>query len=578
MKGYVRIFQLYKGHSRAVLLGIVGTILCSINELVYPYITKYVIGNILNIEDISAAINELVLVAVMFAVSHGAYMIGYYIQIVHVSHLVDLIRADLRNKLFWKLEHLSFKWYDNNRTGEIMAILGGDVDRIDWMSWSLISEFLGIIIQLIGAIVIFGSMNLKLTMMIVPMIPIVLIAEKIFYSYMKPKYKMVRELARNQLKFEEDKIAGVRTIQSFNKEIYEYDKFAKINDELNEVSKIKWKTIYVHKSLNNTISTFFFCLVIISGSAMVLKGEVSLADLLIFNMYSYMLTNPARMLADYVKEYTECKVSYDKVMDLMNTKEDITSCNNPVKSKITGNIQFNDVSFSYNENDTVLNSCNLQVKAGEYVAIVGPSGAGKSTIAGLIPRYYDIINGSITIDGINIKDYSLGYLRRNIGVVQQDIYLFAGTVYENISYAVGSTSMEDVIEAAKLANCHEFISKLPDGYNTDIGERGVKLSGGQKQRIAIARLFLLNPPILIFDEATSALDNESERVVQKALENLAKNRTTIVIAHRLSTIQNADRILFLSENGIEEEGTHEELMELGGSYAKLYRINGKTTE
>lgn len=572
MKNFFDLLHIYKGHGKEVMIGIIGTILCSLNELVYPYITKYIINDVL-VMPIDEAFTALFYVALVFLGSHIVYMIGFYISMVKNSMMVDEIRADLRNKLFWKLEHLSFKWYDNNRTGEIMAVIDSDVHNIDWMSWSLISEFLGILIQLFGTIIIFSSMNFKLTMMVLPMIPLILIVEKVYVKCMKPKSKLAKDIYRDQVKFEEDKIAGIRTVQSFNKEAHEFSDFMKTNERLNDASKIKWQMHWAHNVANSSITTFFFCFVIIGGSAMVLKKDISLSDLLVFNMYSYMLTNPAKMLSRYMKEFVECMVSYNKVMSLLSTPEDIVNCENSIKPSIRGEVQFNNVSFSYNGNDTILKDCNLKINSGEYVAIVGPSGAGKSTIAGLVPRYYDLINGSITIDGINIKDINLGFLRRSIGVVQQDIYLFAGTVFENIAYSVDNANMEDVIRAANLANCHEFISKLPNGYNTDIGERGVKLSGGQKQRIAIARLFLSNPPILIFDEATSALDNESEKVVQKALEKLAKDRTTIVIAHRLSTIQNADRILFLSDNGIEEEGTHEDLMKLGGKYAKLYKSN-----
>lgn len=572
MKNFFDLLHIYKGHGKAVMIGIIGTILCSLNELIYPYITKYILNDVLAMQ-IDEAFTALFYVALVFLGSHIVYMIGFYISMVKNSMMVDEIRAELRNKLFWKLEHLSFKWYDNNRTGEIMAILGSDIDQVDWMSWSLISEFLGILISLVGTIIIFGSMNFKLTVMILPMIPLILMVEKVYVKYMKPKSKLTKDLHRDQLKFEEDKIAGIRTVQSFNKEGQEFSAFIKMNARLNDASKIKWQMHWAHNVANSSVTTFFFCFVIIGGSAMVLNKDISLSDLLVFNMYSYMLINPAKAISHYMKEFVESIVSYNKVMSLLNTPEDILNCESPIKPSIKGQIQFNNVSFSYNGNNTILKDCNLKIDSGEYVAIVGPSGAGKSTIAGLIPRYYDLISGSITIDGINIKDIDLGFLRKCIGVVQQDIYLFAGSIFDNIAYSANNAKMEDVIRAANLANCHEFISKLPNGYNTDIGERGVKLSGGQKQRIVIARLFLSNPPILIFDEATSALDNESEKVVQKALEKLAKDRTTIVIAHRLSTIQNADRILFLSDNGIEEEGTHEDLMKLGGKYAKLYKSN-----
>ena len=280
--------------------------------------------------------------------------------------------------------------------------------------------------------------------------------------------------------------------------------------------------------------------------------------------------NFEKALERMAKDIQESMVAYKRVAEFLDTEEEIQNSVHTTKEKLCGDISFNKVSFGYDKKEPVLKDINLKINKGEFVAFVGPSGCGKSTLAGLIPRFYDVESGSVSIDGINVKDIDLHTLRQEIGIVQQDIYLFNGTVYDNIAYAVPEASFDDVVRAAKLANAHDFITSLSDGYNTDIGDKGVKLSGGQKQRIAIARLFLLNPQIVIFDEATSALDNNSEKVVQEALEKIASDRTTIVIAHRLSTIRNADKIVFLSTNGIEEVGTHDELMELGGCYAQLY--------
>ena len=314
--------------------------------------------------------------------------------------------------------------------------------------------------------------------------------------------------------------------------------------------------------------------VIIVGTVLIAKGSLNVSDLLTFLLYISVFTEPVRTLIDFTEQFQNGYSGFERFMEIMNIEPDIRDRENAVELQhVRGDISFENVSFQYEENtERVLNHINLSVPAGAYMALVGSSGAGKSTLCSLIPRFYDVTGGTVRIDGVDIRDIKLKSLRNQIGIVQQDVYLFAGTIAENIRYGRPDATDEEIIEAAKNANAHEFIMSFPDGYNTDIGQRGIKLSGGQKQRLSIARVFLKNPPILIFDEATSALDNESEKVVQDSLEKLAKNRTTFVIAHRLSTIKNAEKILVLSEDGIEEEGTHEELLSKKGIYEKLYMM------
>ena len=313
---------------------------------------------------------------------------------------------------------------------------------------------------------------------------------------------------------------------------------------------------------------------IVIGTILIAKGSVNVSDLLTFLLYISVFTDPVRTLIDFMEQFQNGYSGFERFMEIMNIEPDIKDKEDALElPNVKGNITFEDVSFQYEENtEKVLNHINLNVPAGSYMALVGSSGAGKSTLCSLIPRFYDVTGGTIRIDGIDIRDVKLKSLRNQIGIVQQDVYLFAGTIMENIRYGKPDATEEEIIEAAKNANAHEFIMSFPDGYQTDIGQRGIKLSGGQKQRLSIARVFLKNPPILIFDEATSALDNESEKVVQDSLEKLAKNRTTFVIAHRLSTIKNAQKILVLSEDGIEEEGTHEELLAKKGTYEHLYMM------
>ena len=315
--------------------------------------------------------------------------------------------------------------------------------------------------------------------------------------------------------------------------------------------------------------------VILTGSILIAYNRLNVSDLITFLLYIGVFTDPIRTLVDFTEQFQNGYTGFERFREIMNIMPDITDAGDAVElTDVEGNISFEGVSFHYKENkECVLNNINLEVKAGSYMALVGSSGAGKTTLCSLIPRFYDVTGGTIRIDGKDIRHVTLKSLRSQIGIVQQDVYLFAGTIYENIAYGKPGASREEVIAAAKNANAHEFIMSFPDGYDTDIGQRGIKLSGGQKQRLSIARVFLKNPPILIFDEATSALDNESEKVVQDSLEILAKNRTTFVIAHRLTTIQNAETILVLTENGIEESGTHEQLLEKGGIYEKLYHMH-----
>ncbi|MGN1158187.1 MAG: ABC transporter ATP-binding protein, partial [Agathobacter sp.] len=315
--------------------------------------------------------------------------------------------------------------------------------------------------------------------------------------------------------------------------------------------------------------------VIVVGGLLISQGQLDVVDLVTFLLYIGVFTDPIRTLIDFTEQFQNGYSGYERFLEIMNTEPDIADAPNAVELKsVKGDITFENVSFRYHDNsDTVLNNVNLKVPAGSYMALVGSSGAGKTTLCSLIPRFYDVTSGTIRIDGKDIRQVTLKSLRSQIGIVQQDVYLFAGTIYENIAYGKPGATMEEVIEAAKNANAHDFIMSFPDGYNTDIGQRGIKLSGGQKQRLSIARVFLKNPPILIFDEATSALDNESEKVVQDSLESLAKNRTTFVIAHRLTTIQNAEKILVLTEDGIAESGTHKELIEKKGIYEKLYNMH-----
>ena len=372
----------------------------------------------------------------------------------------------------------------------------------------------------------------------------------------------------------EDNLSGIRVVKSFANEDVENEKFKKGNNGFLEAKKNSYRYMGGYQGGLTAFTMAITVVVIMAGGVMITRGTGSITDLVTFLLYINVFTEPIKTLIDFTEQFQNGYSGFERFMEMMSVEPDIQDQPDALPLKdVKGDIAFEDVSFHYADSDQmVLNHVDLSVKAGEYIALVGSSGAGKSTLCSLIPRFYDVSEGRILVDGRDIRKLKLKDLRSQIGIVQQDVYLFAGTILENISYGKPDATREEVIEAAKEANAHEFIMSFPDGYDTDIGQRGVKLSGGQKQRLSIARVFLKNPPILIFDEATSALDNESEKVVQDSLEKLAKNRTTFVIAHRLSTIRNAERILVLTDNGIEESGTHRQLLERGGIYKKLYEM------
>lgn len=363
-------------------------------------------------------------------------------------------------------------------------------------------------------------------------------------------------------------------VKSFANEEVEREKFREGNEGFLAAKKNSYIYMAGYNSGLGAFTTLITIAVLVFGSMLITRGTVDVTDLVTFLLYINTFTDPVKKLINFTEQFQNGYSGYERFMEIIEIAPEIEEKENAVElGEVKGDISFEDVSFQYDEStEKVLNHIDLEVEAGSYMALVGSSGAGKSTLCSLIPRFYDVTGGSIKVDGIDIRDIKLKSLRDHIGIVQQDVYLFVGTVMDNIRYGKPNATREEIIQAAKNANAHEFIMSLPDGYDTDIGQRGVKLSGGQKQRLSIARVFLKNPPILIFDEATSALDNESEKVVQESLEKLAKNRTTFVIAHRLSTIKNAEKILVLTDNGIEESGTHKELLEKEGIYAKLYTM------
>lgn len=485
-----------------------------------------------------------------------------------------LMEKDMRNELFAHYQKLSFKFYDEHRTAQLMTRLSNDTFDLAELYHHGPEDIVISLLNFIGAFIILMNINLKLSLISLLFLPIMAIYGVYFSKKMYVALRKSRDRIGDINAQIEDTLSGIRVVKSFTNESIEAQKFQFENQRFVESRREGYRNeTYFYTGLL-TLTQLMTVAVVICGAVSIAKASLDLADLITFLLYIVILIEPLQRLGNFMRLYQEGISGFKRFMEALETKPDIQDHVNAQElSQVRGNVEFKNVSFKYREGYVhVLKNLSLKIEAGEYIALVGSSGFGKTTLCSLIPRFYEVTEGEIQIDGQDVRHVTLESLRKHIGVVQQDVYLFAGTVSDNIRYGKLDATNEEIVAAAKQANAHQFIMSLPHGYATDIGQRGVKLSGGQKQRISVARVFLKNPPIIIFDEATSSLDHESEKAVQNALEKLAKNRTTIVIAHRLSTIRSAKRILVLTDNGIQEEGTHKELIAANGLYANLYKM------
>lgn len=539
-------------------------------DLLFPVLVRYLLDHGLSVEMGVAFDIILKIGALMLALHILKYFCQYFIT--SWGHIMGAkIEYDMREDIFSHLQKLSFSFYDNNKTGQIMSRIVNDLFDITELAHHGPEEVFISLIKIIGSFLILLSINVKLTLITFAFIPLML-AFAFFYNK-----KMRSVFSRNKQKIAEinsqieDSIAGIRVVQSFSNEKEEQEKFTRGNKGFFDTKKESYYYMGRFFSGIEFFDGIIYIVAVILGAYFIRLGTVATSDIVAYLLYINTFLLPIRSLIHFTEQFQKGMTGFERFLEIMNTEPDIKDSEDSVElEKVEGRVEFKDVSFKYGEGGQVLKDINLNLEPGETVALVGPSGGGKSTLCSLIPRFYDVTGGTIKIDGKDIKDIKLKSLRKSIGIVQQDVYLFAGTVLENIKYGKPGASDEEIIAAAKKANAHEFIMALEKGYDTYVGERGVKLSGGQKQRISIARAFLKNPPILILDEATSSLDNQSERIVQQSLEELSSNRTTFVIAHRLSTINRAKTILVLTDNGIEEKGSHEELISSNGVYASLY--------
>ena len=566
-----RLISYYRPYRGLFFSDMVFAILGAAVTLAIPLIVRYITTTVVLLPGEEALQIILRLGAARVAMVALECFCNFYIA--YYGHIMGAkIEHDMRNEIFEHYQKLSFTFFDNQKVGQLLSRITSDLFDISELLHHGPEDVTISLIKFIGSFLILVNINGTLTVITFAFIPVIAVYAFLLNRRMKHAFKTNRARIADINGQIEDSLSGVRAVKSFGNEAIEIEKFHEGNERFVESKRKSYWYMGLYNSGLGALTTLVTIVVLVAGASLMTGGRMKVADLVTFLLYINNFTDPIKKLINFTEQFQNGYSGYERFLEIMDVEPDITDAKDAQHiTSVKGDICFDNVSFKYEEKqDTVLSHINLDVKAGEYVAIVGSSGGGKTTLCSLIPRFYDVDGGTVKLDGTDIRKIYLKDLRRQIGIVQQDVYLFAENIMENIRYGRPDATDEEVIEAAKLANADGFISQLPDGYQTDIGQRGVKLSGGQKQRLSIARVFLKNPAILIFDEATSALDNESEKIVQESMEKLAKGRTTFVIAHRLSTIRNAGRILVLTANGIEEEGTHEELLARNGIYAKLY--------
>ncbi|MEK3990781.1 ABC transporter ATP-binding protein [Robertmurraya sp. FSL R5-0851] len=564
-----RFFTYYGPHKKLFTIDFTAAVIVALLELAFPLAVQWFIDSLLPSGNWSMILSvSLGLLAFYIISTFLQYIVNY------LGHMLGInIETDMRQQLFTHVQRQSFRFFDNTKTGHIMSRITNDLFDLGELAHHGPEDIFIACMTFIGAFWIMLTINVKLALIAVFMVPLLIWLITFCNLRMNKAWSnMYSDIADVNSRVE-DSVSGARVVQSFTNEAFEINRF-KSNNERFRLSKLSaYKVMSFSLSGIYMMTRFFVLIVLVYGAWLSFSGELTYGELVGFILYVNVLFKPIDKISAIMELYPKGMAGFKRFLELIDTTPDVLDQDEAIEmATLKGNIRFKDVNFHYDSSKSILEGINLQINQGETVAFVGPSGAGKTTICSLIPRFYDVTSGAISIDGIDIRSMTKKSLRSNIGIVQQDVFLFTGTIRENISYGKIHASQEEIEDAARRAHLQDFIASLPNGYETQIGERGLKLSGGQKQRLAIARMFLKNPPILILDEATSALDTETEMIIQIALSELAKNRTTLIIAHRLATIRNANRIVVVTEDGIAEQGTHDELIEKGGIFANLHQV------
>lgn len=572
MNTFKKFIRYYGPYKKVFFFDLFCAVFISIVDLAFPQILR-TMTNTLFQRDASVILRTLPWIAVILLICYILQALcKYYVSC--QGHIMGArMERDMRKELFEHYENLSFSYYDKNNTGQMMSRLVSDLFDISEFAHHGPENLFISVVKIVGSFIFLFMIQWKLALILAAVVIFMIIFSAYQNQRMQATFLDNRRKIGDINATLQDSLEGIRIVQSFANEDIERRKFHKGNENFLLSKKDNYRAMGTFQGGNTFFQGLMYLITLTAGGIFIALGEMSPADLAMYALYIGIFISPIQVLVELTEMIQKGLSGFRRFLDIIETEPEIVDEENAVPiQNPQGDISYNDVSFSYEDNEIVLNHINFKIESGKSVALVGPSGGGKTTICSLLPRFYDITGGTITIGNQNVREMTLESLRNSIGIVQQDVYLFGGTVKENIAYGKPDASMDEIIQAAKKANIHDFIMGLPDGYDTFVGERGTRLSGGQKQRISIARVFLKNPPILILDEATSALDNESERHIQKSLEALSKNRTTITIAHRLSTIKNADEILVVYDHTIRERGSHRELMEKDGIYARYYKM------